>query len=102
MFMPADLELLNGMAAASALMLQNARMHDESLLRDRLKYDLELAAKIQKSFLPREVISVEGLELFAEYRAAYTVGGDFYDVFWVGEDRLALDAPRRTRERRAT
>jgi phosphoserine phosphatase RsbU/P len=90
MFTPADLELLNGMAAAAAMMLQNARMHDESLLRDRLKYDLELAAKIQKSFLPREVISVEGLELFAEYRAAYSVGGDFYDVFWVGEDRLAV------------
>lgn len=89
-FTPADLELLNGMATSAALMLQNTRMHDESLLRDRLKYDLELAAKIQKSFLPREVISVEGLELFAEYRAAYTVGGDFYDVFWVGEDRLAV------------
>lgn len=89
-FTPADLELLNGMAAPAAMMLQNARMHDESLLRDRLKYDLELAAKIQKSFLPREVISVEGLELFAEYRAAYTIGGDFYDVFWVGDDRLAV------------
>jgi sigma-B regulation protein RsbU (phosphoserine phosphatase) len=89
-FSPADLDLLNGMAAAAAMMLQNTRMHDESLLRDRLKYDLELAAKIQKSFLPREVISVEGLELFAEYRAAYTIGGDFYDVFWVGEDKLAV------------
>ncbi len=89
-FSTADLELLNGMAATSAMMLQNTRMHDETLLRDRLKYDLELAAKIQKSFLPREVISVEGLELFAEYRAAYAVGGDFYDVFWVGEDKLAV------------
>ncbi|MBN9161729.1 MAG: hypothetical protein BGO98_24930 [Myxococcales bacterium 68-20] len=89
-FSKADLGLLNGMAATSAMMLQNTRMHDETLLRDRLKYDLELAAKIQKSFLPREVISVEGLELFAEYRAAYTVGGDFYDVFWVGEDKLAV------------
>jgi phosphoserine phosphatase RsbU/P len=90
LFTAADLELLNGMAAASALMLQNTRMYEESLQRDRLKYDLELAAKIQKSFLPREVVSVEGLELFAEYRAAYTVGGDFYDVFWVAEDRLAV------------
>lgn len=85
-----DLDLLNGMAATAGMMFQNARMHQESLARDRLKYDLELAAKIQKSFLPREVISVEGLELFAEYRAAYTIGGDFYDVFWVGDDKLAV------------
>lgn len=89
-FTAADLDLLSGMAAASAVMLQNTRMYEESLQRDRLKYDLELAAKIQKSFLPREVVSVEGLELLAEYRAAYTVGGDFYDVFWVSDDRLAV------------
>ncbi len=89
-FSRADLDLLNGMAAPAAMMLQNARMHDESLLRDRLRYDLELAAQIQKSFLPREVIHVEGVELFAEYHAAYSVGGDFYDVFWLGPDKLGV------------
>jgi serine phosphatase RsbU (regulator of sigma subunit) len=89
-FTPADLDLLTGMAAPAAIMLQNTRMHEESLLRDRLKYDLELAEEIQRSFLPREVISVDGIELFAEYRAAYGVGGDFYDVFWVGPDRLGI------------
>jgi phosphoserine phosphatase RsbU/P len=85
-----DLDLLSGMAAPAALILQNTRMHEDSLLRDRLKYDLELAEEIQRSFLPREVISVDGIELFAEYRAAYGVGGDFYDVFWVGPDRLGV------------
>jgi serine phosphatase RsbU (regulator of sigma subunit) len=89
-FSRADLDLLNGMAAPAAMMLQNAAMHQEALQRDRLAYDLELAAQIQKSFLPREVVSVEGVELFAEYRAAYSVGGDFYDVFWVEPDRLGV------------
>ena len=56
----------------------------------RLRHDLANAAEIQKSFLPREVVAVEGLDLFAEYRAAYGVGGDFYDVFWVGRGRLAV------------
>lgn len=89
-FSRADLDLLAGMAAPAAMMLQNANHHAASLLRDRLNYDLELAAQIQKSFLPREVVSVEGVELFAEYRAAYSVGGDFYDVFWVAPDRLGV------------
>jgi sigma-B regulation protein RsbU (phosphoserine phosphatase) len=89
-FSRADLDLLGAMATPAAIMLQNARMHEASLVRDRLNHDLELAAQIQKSFLPREVITVEGLDLFAEYRAAYTVGGDFYDVFWVGPNRLGL------------
>jgi phosphoserine phosphatase RsbU/P len=86
----ADLELLKGMAAPATIMLQNTRMYEESLVEDRFRHDLALAAEIQKSFLPREVVAVEGLELFAEYRAAYTVSGDFYDVFWVARDRLAV------------
>jgi serine phosphatase RsbU (regulator of sigma subunit) len=89
-FSRADLDLLSGIASQAALMLTNAKSHAESLQRDRLSYDLELAAQIQKSFLPREVVSVEGVELFAEYRAAYSVGGDFYDVFWVAPDRLGV------------
>jgi phosphoserine phosphatase RsbU/P len=89
-FSSADLDLLASMATSAAMMLQNARNRQESLERDRLRYDLELAAQIQKSFLPREVVSVEGVELFAEYRAAYSVGGDFYDVFWVAPNRLGV------------
>jgi phosphoserine phosphatase RsbU/P len=86
----ADLDLLTGMATPAALMLQNTRMHEESLLRDRLKYDLELAAEIQRSFLPSELMVVDGVDLFAEYRAAYGIGGDFYDIFWVGPERLGV------------
>jgi len=89
-FSRADLDLLAGMAAPAAMMLRNAQNRLESLQRERLGYDLELAAQIQKSFLPREVVSVEGVDLFAEYRAAYSVGGDFYDVFWVAPDRLGV------------
>jgi phosphoserine phosphatase RsbU/P len=89
-FSRSDLELLSTMATPAAMMLQNTYMHRASLARDRLNHDLELAAQIQKSFLPREVVTVEGIELLAEYRAAYSIGGDFYDVFWVAENRLAI------------
>jgi serine phosphatase RsbU (regulator of sigma subunit) len=90
LFTVGDLELLNGIAVPAAIMLQNTRMHEESLQRERLNRDLELAAQIQKSFLPREVLSVPGVEFLATYKAAYTVGGDFYDVFWVGPSQLAV------------
>jgi serine phosphatase RsbU (regulator of sigma subunit) len=89
-FNTADLDLLNGIAVPAAIMLQNTRMHEESIQRERLNRDLELAGQIQKSFLPREVLTVPGVEFLATYKAAYTVGGDFYDVFWVGQDLLAV------------
>jgi serine phosphatase RsbU (regulator of sigma subunit) len=89
-FVQSDLDLLSSMAAQSAMALQNARLHQESLKQQRLQLDLQLAEQIQKSFLPQQLPSVAGIEFVAEYRPAYSIGGDFYDVFWLDERRLAV------------
>jgi sigma-B regulation protein RsbU (phosphoserine phosphatase) len=47
--------------------------------RERLARELEIAARIQVSILPRE-IDVAGLELSARMQTASEVGGDYYDV----------------------
>jgi len=70
--------------------LSNARMHAESLKQQRLQQDLLLAEQIQKSFLPRQLPSVEGIEFVTEYRPAYSVGGDFYDLFWLDHERIGV------------
>jgi phosphoserine phosphatase RsbU/P len=85
-----DLDLLTGIAASAALVLQNARMHQESLKQQRLQQDLLLAEQIQKSFLPRMLPAVEGIEFQTEYRPAFSVGGDFYDVFWISYDQIGV------------
>ena len=89
-FTRANLELLDGMTAPATIALQNTRMHEDALQRERLRRDLELAAQIQQSFLPRETVSVDGIEFLAAYRAAYAIGGDFYDIFWVTHEKLAV------------
>lgn len=88
-FSPADLKLLAGMTTSTAIILQNARMHEQSLMRERLNRDLELAAQIQKSFLPGEIYA-PGYDFRATYNAAYAVGGDFYDTFWIDDERIAV------------
>lgn len=88
-FSAADIDLLSGMAAPATIALKNTHHHEQSLIQERIRRDLELAAQIQVSFLPREVISIAGVDFLASYRAAYTVGGDFYDIFWVGPSKLA-------------
>jgi phosphoserine phosphatase RsbU/P len=85
-----DLDLLTGIAASAALVLQNARMHQESLKQQRLQQDLLLAEQIQKSFLPRTLPTIEGVEFQTEYRPAFSVGGDFYDLFWVNYDQIGV------------
>src|SRR5205085_124251 len=42
--------------------------------------DLETARRIQRSFLPSLPDAVGGFRIAAEYRPAFDVGGDFYDV----------------------
>jgi sigma-B regulation protein RsbU (phosphoserine phosphatase) len=57
--------------------------------RQRLEKEMEIAARIQTSILPRD-LTVEGLEIAATMLPATEVGGDYYDVFpvedgcWLG------------------
>jgi len=57
--------------------------------RQRLEKEMEIAARIQTSILPRDM-TVAGLEIAAAMHAATEVGGDYYDVVpvddgcWIG------------------
>ena len=64
-----------------------------TLERSRLKTELEVATVIQRSLLPPITETYPGrseLELAASMDPAKEVGGDFYDVFFVDRDRLAV------------
>jgi len=49
------------------------------MVQERLKRDMELAAQIQASLLPRELPSLDGFEFAAVASPARYVSGDFYD-----------------------
>ena len=61
--------------------------------RERMKSELEVAAKIQMGMLPKsfkKYCKLPNINLAARSKAAKTVGGDFYDVFQVDENRLCF------------
>jgi serine phosphatase RsbU (regulator of sigma subunit) len=60
--------------------IQHLRATGRRHARHTLEQDLELARRIQRSFLPQLPERLDGLRLAATYRPAYQVGGDFYDV----------------------
>jgi len=67
----------------------------EDLLRQaeekkRLEEELRIAREIQMSLLPRGRVTVEGLSISALCVPAREVGGDYYDVLPVDENRLAV------------
>ena len=57
----------------------------------RFEQELLLAHNIQDAALPKNFIfNHKGFEIFATMDPAREVGGDFYDFFFVGPDRMAL------------
>ncbi len=57
---------------------------------ERLKRDIEIAQEVQRSFLPRRMPEVEGLDLAAMCLPALQVGGDYYDFIEVAPGKLAV------------
>ena len=57
----------------------------------KMKEELKLAATIQDAALPKNFkLPTEDVELHALMTPAKQVGGDFYDFFYIGIDRLCL------------
>ncbi len=71
------------------LALQRLQMQLESRNR-RLEREMELAGKVQASFLPHTLVHVEGWDLSACLHPARATSGDFYDVLPLPGDQLGL------------
>src|SRR5207247_4031301 len=85
-----DLKLLMAVAGQASVALERAKMHQELLVKERLKRDLELAREVQRGFLPSRVPELAGYEFFAHYESAFEVGGDYYDFIPLPDNRLAI------------
>lgn len=78
--------LVNSMAAG----LESAQVR--LLQKERIDHELWIARELQSMLLPKMVKPAQGYLLEARYTPALEVSGDYYDVFPLGEHRLALAA----------
>jgi sigma-B regulation protein RsbU (phosphoserine phosphatase) len=85
-----DIDFLHDISVPAAIALDNARLHKESLLRQRLEKDLQLARTIQRSLLPEEPPQVDGFDIAVRYEASQQVGGDYYDFIRLSNDTLMV------------
>jgi HAMP domain-containing protein len=58
--------------------------------KERLARELELAREIQESLLPASHLEVGPVSVRATFRPATEVGGDYFDVFPLSEDRMVV------------
>jgi phosphoserine phosphatase RsbU/P len=73
----------------SALEAERLGMQSRERL-SALEQEIDIAARIQSSMLPREFPAGGAFDIYAQMAPARRVGGDFYDFFPIGNDRLAF------------
>lgn len=102
-FTDRDLQLLESIASPIAASLENAMLYDvlekTTAAKERMESELRIATDIQMGFLPRKGLYMTSgpdltdannmkAEAQAYIRPAREVGGDFYDYFRLGDDKL--------------
>ena len=57
---------------------------------ERLQSEIEIAASIQRNLLPKEGPQFRGVSFSAHFEPTASIGGDYYDVFNIDKNRLAV------------
>jgi len=73
------LKLLTTLASVAAIRVENARLLEERMERERLEQELHVASEIQQRFQPSSAPHVAGYELQGISFPCYEIGGDYYD-----------------------
>jgi len=75
-----DLEFLSSLANLAIISLENARLFNETIEKQRMEDELMIAREIQKGLLPSVLPQMPGIELAATNISSKQVGGDYYDI----------------------
>ncbi|HEX6938000.1 MAG TPA: GAF domain-containing SpoIIE family protein phosphatase [Longimicrobiales bacterium] len=88
-FSAGDARLLAAIASQVGAVLETHRLMAESVRRERLERELELAHDLQLKLLP-EAAGFDGIQVAARCVPAESVGGDFYHLFRLSGDRFGV------------
>ena len=78
---------------AELLKVLDQQIQRSKTMRKKLEQDQreqQEAAQVQRSLMPGEINAPNGLTIAASSQSARTVGGDYYDVIPIGEERIAI------------
>ena len=88
-FSASDQKLLAAIASQVGAALENNRLIHESLAQERVAREMELAHDLQMKLLP-PVALFEAADVGARVMPAESVGGDFYQLFDLPDDRIGV------------
>ena len=84
------LKVLTTLASVAAIRVENARLTEEQIERERLEREQQVASEIQQRFLPASAPIVTGYELQGISFPCYEIGGDYYDFIQRDDGKLVV------------
>ena len=70
--------------------MENAKLLEESIEKERLEKELDVAREIQRKILPSKNPEFDSLSISSTFIPAFEVGGDYYDFFEISENKLGF------------
>ena len=85
-----DMDLLTTVATQAAIAIENARLHQSEVERQKIEKQLEIARQIQQGLLPKSKPVFDGLDISGVSIPALTVGGDYFDYIQLSTTKLLV------------
>lgn len=85
-----DQEILELLMSFVAVAIENSILMKERLERQKTEQEMAIAKQVQETLLPQDIDGIKGVEIGAVYFPAREVGGDFYDVVKLDEQRFIV------------
>jgi len=85
-----DINLLNTLANQGAIAIENARMIQQVIEKERMDEELSIAHNLQMRMLPEKCPELEGIDITAYSKPAREVGGDFYDFLMTADGNAGI------------
>ena len=89
-FTAGDQKLIAAIATQIGTAIQNARLVRASIEQQRLSHEMQLAHDLQMKLLPDNRIVAPDANVAARVIPAESVGGDFYNLFHLGNSRTGV------------
>lgn len=89
-FTTGDRKLVTAIASQIGAAIENARLVENDLRQQRVRQELDLAHDLQLKLLPSPLVIAARADVAARCLAAESVGGDFYNLLRLREDRIGV------------
>ncbi|MBI5475423.1 MAG: SpoIIE family protein phosphatase, partial [Ignavibacteriales bacterium] len=85
-----DIDVISAFADQATIAIENSRLIEKSIERERLMREMMLAQEMQRKLLPQRIPQLKNIELEALSTPAFEVGGDYYDFLMIDEHHLGI------------